>query len=221
MDSSVEKRVDSYFAYIKSELINNFSDEESLEYIEWSKKIIEDTVKDRKEKEILGHLRTCTDKEKEALKQKKKKYLPKNYPYNLKPGEIIHVNFGFGYCSELSDGHYGLIMSDIVANMYLVLPLSSEPLKLFSSYIEGLELPNKDGILEKKSYLRFDQLRFVHYRRLENIIGCNRKSLGETNFKEVQRQLSEFLKNGVDKTSRVSYTINVSKTQLTQLPAGG
>ena len=102
------------------------------------------------------------------LKKKKKKYEHTNYNHNLKIGDIVHINYGYGYCGELSMGHYGIVMSDIVNNMYFIVALSSDPLNDFPFYFEGLNLPNAEDN-NKKSYVRFEQARFMHYRRITNI----------------------------------------------------
>lgn len=60
-------------------------------------------------------------------------------------------------------------MSEIVNNMYFVTTLSSDPLNDFPFYFEGLNLPNSEGNKDKKSYIRFEQSRFMHYRRITNI----------------------------------------------------
>ncbi|MFZ3129919.1 MAG: hypothetical protein WA125_02155 [Desulfosporosinus sp.] len=200
MDVNDLKQLDSLLGNLKGELLSNLNDKEISDFVEWAQKKLTDTIKDRKEKKILKQLKNCNPDERPKLLEKKRKYLPKNYPYNLRIGDLVHVNFGFGYCSELSDGHYAIILSDIKANMYLILPLSSEPLRLFELYLDDLGLPCKNtSEIEKRSYFRFDQLRFVHYRRLENINGYGRKNIGETNLGFVQENVSKFLKIYVDK----------------------
>jgi len=198
-----EKKIDSLLANIKSNLMNNCSDDLAIDFVEWTNKKLADTIKDKKEKQLLKQLKilqnnNCkTEDDKVTITKlinKKKNYAPKNYPCNLQVGDLVYVNFGFGYCSELSDGHYGIILSGIKANMYLVLPLSSESLRICPVYLDGLNLPNKDGLgAEKKSYLRFDQLRYLHYRRLENINGCGHKEIGQTNYEKVIKSLKGFL----------------------------
>ena len=140
------------------------------------------------------------------LKQQKRAYLPENYPRMLKIGDIVHVNFGFGYCSELSDGHYGIILSEIKANMYFVLPLGSEPLKIHPFYFDDLNLPSRDGVhIQKKSYLQFNQMGNVHYRRLENVRVNERRNIGDARVRLVFQEIAKFLEIGLDKNGDVSY----------------
>jgi len=196
-----EKKIDSILSSIKGELITNFDEHESIAFVEWAKKLISDTTKDRKEKQLLLQLKNCDNDEMlRKLRAKKKKYLPPNHPYNLSIGDIVHVHYGFGYCSEMSGGHYGIILSDFNANMYFLVPLSSEPLKSYVFFLENLGLPSKNGIVpDKKSYLRFDQMGNVHYRRLENIRGCERKNIGYENLRNVFTGFVNFLKITVDR----------------------
>lgn len=168
------KTIDSYLASIKGALINNLTDEEAIRFVEWANCKLSQTIKDRKDRQIAAEIKKLDpvkDKRQiSKLKSTRKKYLPTNYPYNIGIGDIVHVNFGFGFCNEISGGHYGIVLSDIVANMYLVLPLSSEELRRYPVGLTDLGLPNAEGIKHGKvSYLRFDQLRYLHYRRLERI----------------------------------------------------
>lgn len=201
MNTENEKAFASYVASIKEQLTTNFNEDIAIKYVQWMNKKIVDTIADKKEKEILRKLKSCDAEEATRLRKIKVKYLPPKYPTNLKIGDVIHISFGFGYCSELSGGHYAIILSEMIANMYLVLPISSEPLKKFNCYIEGLsELPckyKKDD--NKKSHLRFDQLRHVHYRRIERINDkIDRVNIGE-NIKYVFQKLNEYVSKDIDK----------------------
>lgn len=182
------------------------TDEEALQYVKWSQHKLSQTIKDRKEKKILADIKklnpTSDGQAISKLRNLKKKYLPSNYPYNLEIGDIVYVNFGFGFCSELSDGHYGIVLSELIANMYLILPLSSEELRKYPIGISDLGLPNAQGIQHGKiSYLRFDQLRYLHYRRLEKIINVKDGivKLSPEQLKTVYTHLSSFLNFPVDK----------------------
>jgi len=199
---NTEKKIDSILAYVKGELIANFSNNEALSFIEWMKKLTSDTLKDRKEKQILLQIKVCQDAGEIAkLKLTKKKYLPKNYPCNLAIGDIVHVSFGFGYCSELSGGHYGIVLSELKANMCFVMPLSSVPLKTHSFYFDDLNLPSRSGLEPgKKSYLRFEQMRNISYRRLENISGMGQKNIGKDRLGEVFAEIRKYLNFPIDKT---------------------
>lgn len=206
MKTETIKSIDSYLASIKSDLLANMTDEEALQYVKWSQHKLSQTIKDRKEKKILADIKklnpTTDGQAISKLRNLKKKYLPSNYPYNLEIGDIVYVNFGFGFCSELSDGHYGIVLSELIANMYLILPLSSEELRKYPIGISDLGLPNAQGIQHGKiSYLRFDQLRYLHYRRLEKIINVKDGivKLSPEQLKTVYTHLTSFLNFPVDK----------------------
>ena len=59
MNIDTEKKIVSILSNIKGELLSNFNDEDALAFVEWSKKMLADTVKDRKEKLILQQKRIC------------------------------------------------------------------------------------------------------------------------------------------------------------------
>ncbi|MCM3764616.1 type II toxin-antitoxin system PemK/MazF family toxin [Neobacillus niacini] len=107
---------------------------------------------------------------KESLKSELGKVSKKNFPYNLKFGDIIHVNYGLGVGDELKDGHYAIILSR-KGDMFLVAPLTSQEVDFEENTIvfEDLGLPNKDGVESKKSYVSFSQIRYIHNRRIEKI----------------------------------------------------
>lgn len=93
-------------------------------------------------------------------------------------------------------------MSDIVNNMYFVITLSSDPLNDFPFFFEGLNLPNSEGYKDKKSYVRFEQSRFMHYRRITNITingAIIHRSLTPEQVKELKKQYMKFMKLGIDK----------------------
>ncbi len=211
MTEKTVKHLESILNYIKGELIRSCSDEDATLYSDWIKSLIVDTIKNDKELKINSEIRLEKQKEKadytkiKKLKTKKKKYEHLNYNHNLKIGDIVYVNYGYGYCGELSTGHYGIIMSEIVNNMYFVITLSSDPLKDFPFYFEGLNLPNSEGNKNKKSYIRFEQSRFMHYRRITNITinGTNiYRSLTPEQTKELKKQYLLFMKLGVDKENK-------------------
>ena len=205
MTEETSKAIDSYLASIKGDLLSNMTDDEALQFVKWSQHKLSQTIKDRKEKQLLTQIRaldsSTDEKEISKLKHKKKKYLPSNYPYNIEIGDIVYVNFGFGFCSELSAGHYGIVLSKQVANMFLILPLSSEELRKYPVGIPDLGLPSAKGVQQGKiSYLRFDQLRYLHYRRLERIINIKNGVIKLTpiQLKDVYTHLSKFLNFPVD-----------------------
>ena len=208
MTEETIKHLESILNYVKGELIRSCSDEDAILYSNWIKSLIVDTIKNDKELKINSEIRFEKQKEKtdykkiKQLKTKKKKYEHTNYNHNLKVGDIVYVNYGYGYCGELSTGHYGIIMSEIINNMYFVITLSSDPLNDFLFYFEGLNLPNSEGSKNKKSFVRFEQSRFMHYRRITNITinGANiYRSLTPEQVKELQKQYMLFMKLGIDK----------------------
>jgi mRNA-degrading endonuclease toxin of MazEF toxin-antitoxin module len=192
------KKIDSILAYIKGELLVNFNEDDAILFVEWSKKKLSDTIKDRKEKVILSRMKNCNETDdKKKLEYARKKYLPTNYPINIRIGDIVHVNYGFGFCSEISNGHYAIVLSQFRVNTYFIVPLGSEPLKSHPFYFDDLNLPSKAGRFpNKKSYLQFNQMGSVHYRRMENIHGCTRQNIGETKLKILFLEISKFL--GID-----------------------
>ncbi len=56
-----------------------------------------------------------------------------------------------------------------------------------------LGVPNKEQNKNKTSYLRFDQMRMIHYRRIENIIAGSIFNIGEENITQAFKKLDEFL----------------------------
>ncbi len=205
MQSATIKQIDSYLASIKSALLTELSDDEALLFLKWQQDKLLETIRDRKDKEIFSQIKqldpTVDSAAIASLKAKRKKYLPQHYPNVLAIGDIVHINFGFGFCNELSDGHYGIILSNMVANMYLILPLSSKPLRAKPVSLSNLGIPHAQGTQGTKlSYLRFDQLRFVHYRRIKKIYGVPSGvvKLSQVNMKFVYDSLNEFLNFPVD-----------------------
>ena len=151
-----------------------------------------DTRKDKTEKALLSKIKTEKDATRKAeLIEEKKKFLPSNYPSQIEIGDIVHINFGYGYCSELSDGHYGIVMSSMKANMYFVIPCSSEPLRIMEVPIK-LGVPNKEHDKDKISYLRFDQMRMIHYRRIEKVSYNKTYNVGEYNILRIHKKINEF-----------------------------
>jgi len=94
----------------------------------------------------------------------------RNFPRQLNKGDIIHVDFGVGFCDELSKGHYGIVLSRLY-EMYLVAPLTKTPQRYGVNNMElhGLGLPGR--LPDDISYVNFTQVRYVHRRRIENIDG--------------------------------------------------
>lgn len=211
MKEKTKVYVESILNYIKGELSRSVSDDDAIIYIDWVKTLLSDTIKQEKELNLIEKIRAEKIKGTPdisvitQLKKKKKKYEHQNYNHNLKIGDIVYVNHGYGYCAELSTGHYGIIMSDIINNMYFIITLSSDPLKDFPYYLEGLNLPNAEGDRDKKSYVRFEQSRFMHYRRLTNISVNGKeiyRSLTTEQIKDVKNKFIEFMKLDIDTNNK-------------------
>lgn len=200
MSIDQDKKIQSLYASLKNVMINNLNKDEQEQFLEWSHKLILDSSYERKKLELLTKIRPLsakTDEESKkllySLRKEKRKYEPKNYPSNLSVGDIVYVRYGFPYCSEMGDRHYGIIMSEIQGACYLVIPLSSEPYRKFNFSLTGLNLPNKEHIgNDKISYVMFNHAKFIHYRRLENITGCGRKNIGNR-VNDVYEKFLEFL----------------------------
>lgn len=207
MTEQTIKQVESILNYVKGEIFRSVSDEDAILYSNWIKSLILDTIKNDKELKIISEIKKEKSKENpdlskiKQLKMKKKKYEHQNYNHNLKVGDIVYVNYGYGYCGELSTGHYGIIMSEIINNMYFVVTLSSDPLNDYNYYLEGLNLPNAEGDKNKKSYVRFEQSRFMHFRRLTNIsvngLQLYRKLTPEQ-VADVKKHFVNFMNLGID-----------------------
>lgn len=187
MSIEQDKKIQSLYASLKNVMKNNLSEDEQEQFLEWAHKMILDGTYEKKKLALLAQIRPLKNKiDQESkkllntLKKEKKKYEPKNYPSNLGIGDIVYVRYGFPYCSEMGDGHYGIILSEIQGSCYLVIPLSSEPFNKCKFELMGLNLPNKDHIgNEKISYAIFNHAKYIHYRRLENINGCGKRNVGD------------------------------------------
>lgn len=166
--------IDSKLRAIKGELLRDMNEKEINLYLSWIYKLLHDTVSHNKDiallREYRHYLNVGDIKNVNKIKKKRKALEHKNYPKNLKIGDIVYLQCGFGYCGEINTNHYAIIMSEIKNQMYFIVPLSSDELRIFPYYLEGLNLPNADHEENKKSYVRFDQAKFVHYRRIENIL---------------------------------------------------
>lgn len=67
-------------------------------------------------------------------------------------------------------------------------------------YFEGLNLPNAEANGNKRSYVRFEQSRFMHYRRLTNIsINVIYRKLSPEQITSLKEHFIEFMKIGIDK----------------------
>lgn len=131
------------------------------------------------------------------VKARLKQVAKDNFPYNLKTGDIIKVNFGIGIGAELKDTHYALILSRF-ADMFLVAPLTSEPgpYNEHIIFFEKLPLPTQAKNGEEKSYVSFCHIRYVHSRRIEKISNLDKSFDGRIHLDkpEVDRLMNFFHK---------------------------
>ena len=119
--------------------------------------------------------------------------MPKGYPQSLEIGDIVNVKFGYGYCDEIEDNHYAIILSKIVGSMFLIAPLTSnEPKGGRMLFYDDLMLPSKNRTTER-SYILFNQIRFAHYRRLENIHIIGRRHIDITRVREILAIFNEIV----------------------------
>ena len=198
MTEEENRKMSSLIGSLKGTIISNVNSEDWDLFFSWCRKLALDTRKDKKEKSLLSKIRLEKDIEKrKEIIEEKKKFLPSNYPTKIEIGDIVHINFGYGYCSELSDGHYGIIMSEMKANMYFIIPCSSEPLRIMELPIK-LGVPNKERNPEKISYLRFDQMRMIHYRRIEKVSYQKTYNVGKYNILRIYKKINEFFNFSID-----------------------
>ena len=198
MTEEENRKISSLIGSLKGTVIDNVKYEDWDLFFSWCRKLASDTRKDKKEKSLLSKIRLEKNVEKRnELIEEKKKFLPSNYPTKIEIGDIVHINFGYGYCSELSDGHYGIIMSEMKANMYFIIPCSSEPLRIMEFPIK-LGVPNKERNPDKISYLRFDQMRMIHYRRIEKVSYQKTYNVGKYNILRIYKKINEFFNFSID-----------------------
>ena len=198
MTEEESRKLSSLIGSLKGTIIKNVKTDDFDLFFSWCNKLALDTRKDKTEKSLLSKIKKENDptKKREFIEEKKK-FLPQNYPSKIEIGDIVHINFGYGYCSELSDGHYGIIMSDMKANMYFIIPCSSEPLRIMEFPIK-LGVPNKERNKDKISYLRFDQMRMVHYRRIEKVSYNKTYNVGKYNILRIYKKINEFFNFDID-----------------------
>lgn len=200
MSVEQDKKIQSLYASLKNVMPQNLDKDEQEQLLEWIHTLILDTSKERKFQNINGLLKklNSTSEEYKKLIQKKESVRHKNYPTNLKIGDIVSVKYGFGYCSEISNTHYGIVFSEYIAGLYLILPLSSEPLKKKILYLDNLNLPNKDGIKNKRSYIQLNHAKFMYYRRLEKIKGRGTINIGAEEIRRISKEFINFLNLPID-----------------------
>lgn len=81
--------------------------------------------------------------------------------------------------------------------MYFIIPCSSEPLRVMEFPIK-LGVPNKEHDDNKVSYLRFDQMRMIHYRRIEKVSHNKIYNVGEYNILRIYKKINEFFNFSID-----------------------
>jgi hypothetical protein len=190
-DEEKKKYVNNIINSIKSTLFDKDSDD-AIKYVDWMYTKLKDSDNNIKEVSFnkeLRKLKPKTDveslKRKRNIKKKRSKILPINYPKGLQIGDIVIAKFGSGYCNELNNEHYVIILSNIVGSMYLVAPLTSvKPVAGEILYYDDLRLPSNDTSIDK-SYVLFNQIRFVHFRRLENIRHVGRRHVNYIRVKDI------------------------------------
>lgn len=157
----------------------------AVDYVDWvmekllsNKKHIEESKINARIKQLRSKTDAASRKELFELKEKRKKILPKNYPASLVKGDIIYVKYGVGFGDELTNGHYGIILNRKGA-LYLIAPLTStpQPYEGYNIHLKDLGLPGEGT---KGSYVSFNHVRFLHYRRIEKIKGIKegKKNIG-------------------------------------------
>jgi mRNA-degrading endonuclease toxin of MazEF toxin-antitoxin module len=134
---------------------------------------------------------------KDKVKADLDKVKKKNFPYNLKHGDIINVHYGFGFTDEINDTHYAVVLSR-KGEMFLVAPLTSKVQDFGSNtlYFENLNLPSATGVSVNKSYVSFSQIKYVHSRRIEVINRLPKKDKGRKQLANEQtKQILDNYKN--------------------------
>lgn len=187
------KRLDSLLGSLKGSAMKWLDISNMDNFFHWCNQLIIDTAYDKKEKHLIKMIKESKSQDDiNKMRIEKKNYLPKKHPKKIDVGDIVYIDFGYGYCSELSDGHYGIVLSNFKANMYFVIPCSSEPLKLFPYPIK-LGVPNKEHNPDKISYLRFDQMRMIHYRRMKIVPDGRDHNVGVETVKNIKKNIIQFL----------------------------
>ena len=192
--------VDNTLNNIRGDILRDMSMEEAKNYLIWIHKLMHDTIIHKKDLQLLAELRNAKSQDDDLkvknIKKKRAKYIPSDYPNNIKIGDIYYIQCGYGYCGEINTNHYGIVMSDIKNQMYFIVPLSSDPYRKYEFYYENLNLPNVEGNSDKKSYVRFDQCKFIHYRRIEYIKVNGRilkRSLSPEQIIEMNKKFLQFM----------------------------
>ena len=61
-----------------------------------------------------------------------------------------------------------------------------------------LGVPNKERNPDKISYLRFDQMRMIHYRRIEKVSYQKTYNVGKYNILRIYKKINEFFNFSID-----------------------
>lgn len=205
-DDTIKKNVNDNIKSLYGTLLD-YDVETALSYSKWMIRKLNDTynntMQTKYNKDIREMKKVLDDsnrKQYDKLIRKRKKYMPKNYPNQLKRGDIVHVTYGHGYCDELSDGHYGIVLSNIIGSMYLIAPLTSSKPRGRILYYDDLKLPSKDKVVEK-SYVLFNQIKFTHFRRLEYIDKVGLRHIEIDRVREILKIYNEIICEGIDSTT--------------------
>jgi len=121
----------------------------------------------------------------------------KNCPFKVLTGDVFHIKFGVGVGHELKEHHYGIVLAR-KGLMFLIAPLTSSPQDYgqYNYSIKGLNLSQKTDT----SYVSFCHIRYIHKRRIENIISGNNKivdvRVSDTVANEILNNYFEIIKEG-------------------------
>lgn len=200
-DNQTEReKVKDLIKALYSELLNSETDE-ARAYSEWVLKKYNSNRRSAKEKEMRDELKRLNPsapdyaEKEQSIRKDIKKVLHTNYPDSLEKGDIIHVSYGVGFGDELSDDHYGIIISRL-GTLFLVAPLTKtyQPFKENNVTFIGLSLPGEDDT--KTSYVSFSQIRYVHKRRIEKINGITngKKHIDTTRVDEIMSKFNNIIK---------------------------
>lgn len=163
-----------------SELLD-LDEDYAIKLVEWYLEKTKTNKNHIKSTSLKGKLKTLKGKtDAKSLAEIKQTYTqikavsPPNFPVVLIKGDIVHVNHGQAYSGEISNGHYGVVIKKKGDN-YLIAPLTSkvQPDGSNTKKLVNLGLPGKNGSVET-GYINFGQMKFVDYRRLENVKGLKK-----------------------------------------------
>lgn len=167
--------VDSKLKAIFSELLDSDAELAEQYVIELHDKIISNknhekqNVLESQLREIKGRYDDTSNIIRKEVYENLEKVKHKNLPSVIVKGDIIYVKYGIGIGDELRKGHYGIVLARR-GWLYLIAPLTKtlQPHAALNITFSGLSLPGEDDT--KTSYISYNHIKFVHIRRMENII---------------------------------------------------